>query len=271
VPELPEVETTVRDLRPHILGHSFTGVAVEIPRMVHAPAPAEFARALPGRRIDTLQRHGKFIIFHLDAGALVAHLMMGGGILWNKPSDEPATYTRMTFGLDDGSELRFVNPRTLGGVWLVDDPALVVGHLGPDALDPAFTVEYFAAKLAGRSAPIKPLLLDQGLVAGVGNIYCDEALWLAGIRPEREAGGLSSAEVSRLHGTVLEALAKGVRLRGTSFDTYVNPGGDRGEHQDQTNVFRREGKPCPRCGAIIQKIWFRGRGTHFCPNADCQA
>lgn len=271
MPELPEVETTVRDLRPHVEGRTFAAVKVEIPRMVHAPAPAEFVRALPGRSITMLQRHGKFIIFHLDHGALVAHLMMGGGFLWKQPDDEPTIYTRLTFGLDDGAELRFVNPRTLGGVWLVDEPGVVVGHLGPDALDAAFTLEYFAGKLAGRSAPIKPLLLDQGLVAGVGNIYCDEALWLAGLRPEREAGSLTPQEVGRLHAMVLEALQKGVRLRGTSFDTYVNPGGDKGEHQDQTNVFRREGKPCPRCGAVVQKIWFRGRGTHFCPNPTCQA
>jgi formamidopyrimidine-DNA glycosylase len=261
----------VRDLRPHVQGRRFTAVQVGVPRMVHAPSPAQFARALPGRTVRSLTRHGKFITFGLDHGALVAHLMMGGGILYKRPSDAPTAYTRLTFGLDGGAELRFVNPRTLGGVWLVDDPAVVIGHLGPDALGPAFTAAYFAERLAGRSAPLKPLLLDQGLVAGVGNIYCDEALWLAGLRPEREAGGLSAAEVARLHAAVLEALEKGVRLRGTSFDTYVNPGGDPGAHQDQTNVFRREGKPCLRCGAIVQKKSFRGRGTHYCPNAACQA
>lgn len=270
MPELPEVETTVRDLRPHVEGRSFVSVAVQVPRMVHAPSPPEFARALPGRRVAGLRRHGKFIIFDLDRGNLVAHLMMGGGLLRKQPADGPTAYTRMTFGLDDGSELRFVNPRTLGGAWLVADAAAVVGHLGPDALDPAFTLAYLASKLAGRSAPIKPLLLDQRLVAGIGNIYCDEALWLAGIRPDREACSLTEADVAALHAAVLAALRKGVALRGTSFDTYVNPGGDPGAHQDQTNVFRREGQPCPRCGALVQKVWFRGRGTHFCPNPGCQ-
>ncbi len=268
MPELPEVETTVRDLRPRVVGRTFKAVELLVPRMVRAPSPAEFARALPGRRIQAVERHGKFILFALDRGAMVAHLMMGGGLLWQAQGGELAQYTRMRFVFEDGSEMWLVNPRTLGGTWLVEDMTDVIGHLGPDALGPGFSLAYFAERLASRSAPIKPLLLDQGLVAGVGNIYCDEALWLAGIRPERAAGSLTPAEVARVHAAVLEALEKGVRLRGTSFDTYVNPGGDKGEHQDQTNVFRREGQPCPRCGAIIQKKHFRGRGTHYCPQ--CQ-
>lgn len=265
MPELPEVETTVRDLRPNVIGRTFKAVEVSVPRMVKAPSPDEFARLLPGRRITSVERKGKFILLDLDHGTLVAHLMMGGALMWRAAAEEPAQYTRMRFTFTDGSEMWLVNPRTLGGAWLVEDPADIIGHLGPDALDVAFTPEYFAERLAGRTAPIKPLLLDQGLVAGVGNIYCDEALWLARIRPEREAGTLTADEVRRLHSTILEALEKGIRLRGTSFDDYVNPGGDKGEHQDQTNVFRREGKPCPNCGTPIQKKIFRGRGTHFCP------
>lgn len=271
MPELPEVETTVSDLRPHVLGRVFKTVEVYIPRMVKAPAAAEFERLLPGRRIESVERRGKFILFNLDQGVLVAHMMMGGALMWRPAPEAPAQYTRMRFAFADGSEMWLVNPRTLGWCWLTDEAEQVVGHLGPDALDPAFTVAYFAERLAGRSAPIKPLLLDQGLVAGVGNIYCDEALWLARIRPEREAGSLTADEVARLHAAVLEALHKGIAFRGTSFDEYVNPGGDKGGHQDQTNVFRREGKPCPRCGTPVVKFWFRQRGTHVCPNPECQA
>ncbi|MEK7217253.1 MAG: bifunctional DNA-formamidopyrimidine glycosylase/DNA-(apurinic or apyrimidinic site) lyase [Chloroflexota bacterium] len=269
MPELPEVETTVRDLRPHLVGRTFTGVEALVPRMVRTPSPEAFAAGLAGRTAQTLDRRGKFIVARLDRGALVAHLMMGGSFRWAAPgSGEPVRFTCFRFHLDDRSELWLVNPRTLGGVWLVDDASEVVGHLGPEPLDDDFILEVLKRQLAGRTAPIKPLLLDQSIVAGVGNIYADESLFLAGIRPERPADELTDAELARLHAAIRESLDKGVRLRGTSFDDYLNPDGSKGEHQEHTNVFRREGKPCPTCGTPIQKKTFRGRGTHYC--AQCQ-
>lgn len=270
MPELPEVETTVMDLQPHVVGRSFVDVEVRVPRMVRAPDPEGLRRGLGGRRIAGIRRRGKYIVFCLDRGALVAHLMMGGALRWSpstavEKGEAPPAYTRFRFRLDDGSELWLVNPRTLGGVWLVEDPEQVVGHLGPEPLAPEFTPEVLATRLKGRAAPIKPLLLDQSVVAGIGNIYADEALFLAGIRPDRAASDLSAEEVRDLHGSIQAALRKGLALRGTSLGDFFDPFGETGSHQLELNVFRRQGQPCPRCGTLVQRTMFRGRGTHFCP------
>ena len=294
MPELPEVETTVRDLRPRVVGRGFRQVEVLVPRMVRAPSPEGLRCGLPGRRVEALERRGKYILFRLDQGALVVHLMMGGSLLLVAPEDrarvarpeprvypersrregrtgeawmarDPAKYTRFRFLLDDGSELWLVNPRTLGNVWLVEDADQVVGKLGPEPLDPEFTPRVLAGRLKGHGAPIKPLLLDQNVVAGIGNIYADESLFLAGIRPERPADELAEAEVVRLHGSIRAALERGLRFRGTSLGDFLDPFGEQGSHQTQLAVFRRQGQPCRVCGTIIQKKMFRGRGTHFCP------
>ncbi len=276
MPELPEVETTVRGLRPQVTGRRFTGVEVGIPRMVRAPSPEDLTEQLPGRAVTALGRRGKFILFRLDQGALVVHLMMGGALMWADPADEqyaggkpiPVKHTRLRFFLDNEAELWLVNPRTLGGVWLVDDAEQVVSHLGPEPLDPEFTAEVLGTRLAGRSAPIKPLLLSQEVVAGIGNIYADESLFMAGIRPERPADEISDDELAELHRSIIAALEKGISMGGTSLGDFFDPFGTAGTHQGSVNVFRRNGKPCPRCGAIIEKKMFRGRGTHYCPS--CQ-
>lgn len=272
MPELPEVETTVRDLRSRLTGRRFKGVEVEVPRMVRAISPEALRAGLVGHRIKGVERRGKYILIPLDDGVFIVHLMMGGALRWVEPRNshaaEPPKYTRLRFVLDNDAELFLVNPRTLGGVWLVEDADQVVGHLGPEPLKPDFTPAVLAARLKGRAAPIKPLLLDQGVIAGIGNIYADESLFLAGIRPERPADELTPDDIIRLHHAIREALEKGVRLRGTSLGDFFDPSGEKGSHQTQLNVFRQEGKPCLRCGATIQKRMFRGRGTHFCPN--CQ-
>ncbi len=293
MPELPEVETTVRDLRPRVVGRSFDEVEVSVPRMVRTPSPDELKRRLKGRRIVALERRGKYMTFQLDRGALVVHLMMGGALMFVAPDDEsqpapderrpaalegpvgeprmarsPAKYTRLRFVLDDGSELWLVNPRTLGNVWLVDAAEQVTGRLGPEPLGDAFTVAVLKECLRGHSAPIKPLLFDQGVVAGIGNIYADESLFLAGIRPERPADELSDNEIAGLHSAIIEVLEKGVRLRGTFLGDFFDPFGGKGENQLALNVFRKGGQPCPMCSTTIQRKMFRGRGTHFCPT--CQ-
>ncbi|MBI2887110.1 MAG: bifunctional DNA-formamidopyrimidine glycosylase/DNA-(apurinic or apyrimidinic site) lyase [Chloroflexi bacterium] len=275
MPELPEVETTVRDLRPRVVGRSFRQVDIQVPRMVRAPSPEGLRQELPGRLVQALERRGKYILFRLDRGALVVHLMMGGALMWAAPEGASgpaerarAKHTRLAFLLDDGSELWLVNPRTLGGVWLVESAEQVVGRLGPEPLSDEFTPLYFAARLKGRTSPIKPLLLSQEVVAGVGNIYADEALFLAEIRPQRPADELTPQEVRRLHSAVRAALERGIRHRGTSLGDFLDPFGGAGTHQNQLSVFRRQGQPCPRCGSVIVKEQFRGRGTHYCPS--CQ-
>ena len=342
MPELPEVETTVRDLRPRVVGRSFDEVEVGVPRMVRTPSPEALKRRLKGRQIVALERRGKYMAFQLDQGALVVHLMMGGALLFVPRKDrsqpvhllqssssssglrtlqsmndlkalqnlnglrlsdkrfrrgsndlqrperrpealegpvevpggepwmarDPAKYTRLRFVLDDGSELWLVNPRTLGNVWLVDSAEQVTGRLGPEPLSEAFTVAVLRERLRGHSAPIKTLLLDQGVVAGIGNIYADESLFLAGIRPERPGDELSDNEIARLHRAVIDVLEKGIRLRGTFLGDFLDPFGKRGENQLALNVFRKGGQPCPKCGTTIERKMFRGRGTHFCPT--CQ-
>ncbi len=270
MPELPEVETTVRDLRPRLTGRRFKQVEVEIPRMVRAISPEALRAGLVGHEVKAVERRGKFIVIPLDQGVFIVHLMMGGALRWVEPADvgEPLKYARLRFVMDNDAEMLLVNPRTLGGVWLVEHADQVVGHLGPEPLEAGFTPEVLAARLRGRGAPIKPLLLDQSIVAGIGNIYADESLFLAGIRPERPADEISPDEMIGLHKAILASLEKGVELRGTFLGDFIDPLGSKGRNQTTLNVFRQEGKPCPTCGTTVQKISFRGRGTHFCPK--CQ-
>ena len=273
MPELPEVETIVRDLRPKVLGRTFDQVEVGATRMVRTPSPDELKRALKGRRIRALDRRGKYMVFDLDHGALVVHLMMGGALRWTPPhgeeaDPEPLRHLRLRFGLDDGSELGLVNPRTLGNVWLVDSAAQVIGRLGPEPLTDEFTVAVLRQRLQRHKGPIKPVLLDQSVIAGIGNIYADESLFRSGIRPERPTDGLSDAETKKLHAGIKESLETGIRLRGTSMGDFMDPFGEKGQNQTALNVYHQQGKPCTRCGTPIERKEFHGRGTHFCPH--CQ-
>src|SRR3990170_2720510 len=197
MPELPEVETIRRDLLARLRGRAFTDVWVspDAPRLVQAPTPADLGRVLPGKRIEDISRRGKFLIFHLSDGLhLVVHLRMTGALL-HRPAGAPADrYTRAVLSLDDGSELRFSDLRKFGAVWLVPDPELVVGRLGPEPLDGDFTVERLRGLAGRRRAPIKSVLLDQQALAGLGNIYADEALFAARIHPQRPAADLSDVE-----------------------------------------------------------------------------
>ncbi|MBI4301191.1 MAG: Fpg/Nei family DNA glycosylase, partial [Chloroflexi bacterium] len=186
-----------------------------------------------------------------------------------RPSTTPTDpYTRAVLFLGNGQELRFIDPRKLGNMWLVKDEKHVVGKLGPEPLDAAFMPQVLLERLAKRSAPIKALLLDQSFLAGVGNIYADEVLFEAGIHPLRSARSLSNPEAIRLHGALLSVLKRALSLRGTTFSRYQDPQGRPGGHQFQLRVFRRTGQPCLACSAPIQRLSLRSRGTHFCPS--CQ-
>jgi len=270
LPELPEVETIRRGLVPHVVGRRFTVVEVMpgAEKVVALPSPAEFVRALPGLRIEGIERRGKYFLFPLSDGRyLIVHLRMTGALM-HRPEGAPADgYLRVRFSLDDKTELRYTDLRKLGMMWLVDDPTLVVGKLGPDALE-ALQPTTLRSLLARRRAPIKVVLMDQRRLAGLGNIYADEALFLAGVHPRRPAGSLATDEVERLHGAVGEVLREAMGHRGSSFRDYVDAEGKEGMHQLHVKVYRRSGEPCFVCGAAIERIKLGGRGTHYCPR--CQ-
>lgn len=270
MPELPEVETIRQDLLPRVVGRSLVGVSVspDAPRLVRWPSPAEFCRALPGLRIEDIFRRGKYLLFHLSDGRyLIVHLRMTGALL-HRPRGAPAdAHLRAVFSLDDGSELRYTDLRKLGTMWLVEDPEPVVGELGPDALN-GLTTDMLRSLIESRSAPIKVVLMDQSALAGLGNVYSEEALFVAGVHPQRPARSLTDEEVARLRKAIGEVLLEAMGHRGSSFRDYVDAEGREGQHQWHVKVYRRTGEPCYNCGALIERIKLGGRSTHFCPR--CQ-
>jgi formamidopyrimidine-DNA glycosylase len=264
MPELPEVETIKNELLPHVLGRRITGITLFWERIVKRPA--EFRRRLVGRRIDRLSRRGKYLFFHLDNGeTLVMHMKMTGSLLVDSADDR---FTRAIIRLDNGAALHFWDPRKFGVMWLDEDEGAIVEQLGPEPLDEGFTPEVLAGLLKNRKAPVKPVLLDQSVIAGIGNMYADEALFEARIHPLKPAGELSGAEVERLHGAIRKVLGKALGRKGASVRNYIRPDGTPGTAHDEFNVAHGTGKECPVCGGPIQRIVVRGRGTYLCPR--CQ-
>ncbi|MFN2138179.1 MAG: bifunctional DNA-formamidopyrimidine glycosylase/DNA-(apurinic or apyrimidinic site) lyase [Candidatus Promineifilaceae bacterium] len=266
MPELPEVETFVRALRPAVVGRTIIAMHNTWPRHIDRPLPGELAERIAGRRIDAVNRRGKFLLFNLTpSGALVIHLRMSGHLSVVERSEPRDKHTHTVFILDNDTELRFRDTRKFGRVYLVDDPQEILYKLGPEPLSPDFTPESLAAMLADRKRAIKPFLLDQTMIAGIGNIYADEALHYAQIHPQRRTDSLTPAEIKRLHAGIQYVLDLGIKREGASISTYVKPDGEMGDMQNEVAVFRRAGQPCPRCGATIERIVVGGRSTHFCP------
>ena len=269
MPELPEVETIRRDLAATLVGRSFAGVTLNWPKMVLSPTPEAFSRRLVGRTVKELDRRGKYLIVRLDSGeSLILHFRMSGSLLF-APAGELDRYCRAAFDLDDGSRLCFRDPRKLGKMWLVEDDSAVVGALGPELLQPDFTVEALAQRLAGRTAPVKALLCDQTVVAGGGNMYADEALFAAGIHPLRRANTLTTEELGRLHHALCTVLSAAIGDHGASMTDYWRPDGEPGTAQFEFKVAHRRGDSCPVCGGTIERVAIRGRGSYFC--ASCQS
>ncbi|MFQ5812435.1 MAG: bifunctional DNA-formamidopyrimidine glycosylase/DNA-(apurinic or apyrimidinic site) lyase [Anaerolineae bacterium] len=269
MPELPEVETIARGLREPLIGRQFTSVRVGWANLVARPSVEEFERGLVGQRILGVKRRGKYLVFALSSGgSLIIHLRMTGRLLIVNSDDELDKHDHLIFELDDGRELRFNNVRKLGRVYLVDDEDEITGKLGPEPLDGDFAPADFAALFSGRRGMIKPLLLNQRFMAGIGNIYADEALFAARIHPERRADTLTAEEIEHLYGTIRQVLAQGIQNRGTTFSDYLDAEGREGRNQEYLRVFRRTGQPCPRCGTPIERTVVGGRGTYFCPR--CQ-
>jgi formamidopyrimidine-DNA glycosylase len=265
MPELPEVETIKSELAPHIIGHAVTGVTLFWQRMVRQPSVEEFCSRLIGQKITGVERRGKYLTFSLTSGeALIIHLKMTGS-LWLKPPDR---FIRAIIHLDGGIKIYFRDPRKFGVMWLVADKNTVASKLGPEPLGAGFTSKVLAKALSKRTAPIKALLCDQSFVAGIGNMYADEALFSAGIHPLRSGKSLSSEEIERLHRAIRQVLSAAIGDKGASVDTYFRPGGDIGTAHFQFRVAHRRGESCPVCGTPLQRIVVRNRGSYFCPK--CQ-
>jgi formamidopyrimidine-DNA glycosylase len=269
MPELPEVESVVRGLRDDVVGCSFTCFETTWPRQIRPYTPKAFASRLVGQRIITLGRRAKYIVFTLSDDVLFVHLKMTGRLyIKEKWPDEDDTYVRARFGLDDGNELLFSDMRKFGRIQLVADAEEITGSLGPEPLSDSFTLDDFRDRLTQRQGTIKPLLMNQQFVAGVGNIYADESLWLARIDPRRKADTLNSEEIERLYDAIRKVLEAGIAREGASVNWYRKPDGTTGSQQNYFYVYDQVDKPCPRCGSLVHKIRLGQRGTHFCPT--CQ-
>ena len=271
MPELPEVETLTRDLERLVPGAKFTTVEVGWPRTVAIPTADELARQLPGRKILGVGRRGKFLILSLSGpSCLLIHLGMSGQLRVEPATASPDNYARLILHLADGRQLLFSDPRKFGRVYWTSDPTLIVGHLGPEPLTEDFTLDNLVALLSKRKGAIKPLLLNQTFLAGLGNIYTDEVLFVAGLHPLRKANTLSPTEIERLYTAIRKVLQQAIDNRGTTLadERYLDAEGWPGSYGERLRVYRRTGEPCPCCGAPIQRIVVAGRGTHFCPN--CQ-
>jgi formamidopyrimidine-DNA glycosylase len=270
VPELPEVETIRRQLAPALEGRRLERIEVLDPRWSEPAPPEAVADALGGRTIERLGRRGKYLVMSLDDDVhLVMHLRMTGNLLLAR--EEPK-HTRVRMTLDDGQKLLFVDVRRFGtGDVLLGSDALAeyfASRLGVEPLSPDFTAEALRDQARGRRQPVKAFLLNQERVAGVGNIYADEALFRARIHPLRPVGTLRKPQIEALREGVIDALSAGIDAKGASIDDYRHVDGARGSFQDRFLVHTRAGKPCVRCGATIQKLRAAGRGTYVCPR--CQ-
>ena len=276
MPELPEVETVARDLRPRILGATIVGARTSWARTLRTHTPEAFAEAVAGRRVEGVGRRAKQIVIELSGdAAMTIHLKMTGQ-LFVVPAETPEDpYVRLVLELADGREIRFRDIRKFGKIGLYGrDPvtgelvaevggAALFASLGPEPLDPGFSVRDFRRRLRRRSGRLKPLLLDQSFVAGVGNIYADEALWAARLHPLRTAGTLRPPDERHLYDSMRRILAEAIERRGSSIDDYTAPDGD-GSMQERLQVYQRTGEPCPRCGRPVKRIVIGARSTHFC-------
>lgn len=271
MPELPEVETIRRGLAPRIVGRTIVEawVSPDAPRLVRGESPDSFCRRLAGRSIEEVDRRGKYLLLRLNRGLTwIVHLRMTGGLIHSRSGCPEERFLRARFRLDDGSELCYVDMRKLGTMWLLADESEVVGKLGPEPLSEAFGPQELRELLARRSAPVKAVLMDQRAIAGIGNIYADEALFEARIHPRKAARRLSRKAAERLHWAVRRVLVEALGDRGSSFRDYVDAEGEQGMHQLRVKVFRRTGEPCYACGRPIKRIKVGGRSTHYCPR--CQ-
>jgi formamidopyrimidine-DNA glycosylase (fpg) len=303
MPELPEVEYTARQLRASVIGATIQEAQIFWARTIGHPAQSDFLAEIAGRRIEGVRRRGKFLLIDLSGGLMLSiHRRMTGNLLllppgWQLDSSlreqdaaawmtkgptyrmAPAagtTFThetrhcRVSFVLADGRCLLFTDPRKFGRIelWPRAQEQQALRGLGPEPLGDDFSASYLATALAGRRSVIKQVLLDQTVVAGIGNIYADEALFYASLHPLRRADSLSDAEIQQLHAGIVKVLTSGIEHGGTSFNDYRDLWGEAGDNYNHVQVYQQEGKPCPRCGTCIERMVVAQRSSHFCPH--CQ-
>ncbi len=271
MPELPEVETMTRLIAPSIEGRLVRATEVEWLRTLRGVSRARFDEALVGRRMNRVRRRAKFILIDLErrgrpAGHLVIHLGMTGRLYVVAPGTPRAPHERVRLTLDrPGEVFAFLDVRKFGRFTFTEELAAVLPALGPEPLGATFEVRWFRRALRRKSRQLKPLLLDQAFVAGLGNIYVDESLHRARLHPLRRSDSLTTAAAGRLHAEIRSTLAEAIEREGSSFDTfYRTPEGQPGSYQQQFQVYGRDGRPCRRCGARIRKLVVGGRGTHVC-------
>jgi len=268
MPELPEVETIARKLRSHLLGKTIKEADLRWSRTLAFPSPKKFKEQIKGQEIKEVTRRAKFFILHLSDFSLLIHLRMSGDLLIKDSKIGPAKHDRLILRLlsaDEGqSNLVFNDTRKFGRVWLIEDPEEVLGRLGPEPLSKRFTPQWLYTALHNKHRQLKPLLLDQTFLAGLGNIYTDESLNVAKLHPLAASDSVTTQQAEALHKAIRKVLKEGIRRNGASFD-WVYRGG---EFQNYFRVYDRVGKPCPTCGTIIERIIVGQRSTHFCPN--CQ-
>ena len=267
MPELPEVETIKTELLPYVVGRSISGVTLFWEGMLRQPSLADFQARTKGQKIIGLTRRGKYLIFGLEGGdSLILHLKMSGSLLIGR--DAPPEYTRAIIHLDNGTSIFFRDPRKFGKMQLVKDKSSILKKLGPEPLEPDFTPEMLAGRLKKRKAPVKAALIDQSFIAGIGNMYADEALFSAKIHPLRLANSLSRKEIQRLHRAIQDVLRAAIGNKGASVNTYFRPGGEKGTAHIEFKVAHQKDKPCPVCGTPIKRVPIRQRGSYYCPK--CQ-
>jgi formamidopyrimidine-DNA glycosylase len=269
MPELPEVEHAARGLADQIVGRRIVGVTrLDWERMVETPVVEQFIALLEGREVLAASRRAKWILLKLDMGwTLALHLRMSGTITVHGPEAQPDAYTHLVLLLDDGRQVFFHDTRKFGRARLLDATglaALDAAH-GLEPLTDDFTPAALAELLHRRRTRLKPLLLDQAAIAGIGNIYADEALWLAQLHPLRTADSMTDDEIARLHSGIRQALLQGLDHGGSTLRDYRNSYGEAGANQEHFNVYNQQGRPCARCGTTIEKIVVAQRGTHLCP------
>ncbi len=272
MPELPEVEQVKKSLAPHILGKSIVKTEVYLPRLIKYPDAEVFCRRLEGEKIEAVARRGKYLRLELASGQfLLLHLRMTGALIARQKGEEPPSYTKIKFTLSGDTDLYFTDIRTFGTLYLLRPGEIAIGgydSLGPEPLTPAFNADYLAALAAKAKQSSKAFILDQRHIAGLGNIYADEALFAAGIAPARPAASLTRKEIEALTAAVDKVIAQGIANRGTTFRDYKDGEGKKGSNQEQLSVYGRGGQPCKKCGSLLLKTKVAGRGTVYCPR--CQ-